>query len=196
MSERRTAGRAAPAGLGLGLAAAGAYGLLRGAGVFGHRVASEPLLLDSWRRFVTDNAAWLWPAAAVAALLLAVLAVLPGLRAELVPDRTGMVDLTRHSDRGLTEVRAVGAAKALANDVETYRGVLSASARLRGAPSAPAVDLRVDVADDCDLPSLRRHIDEHALARFRQALELGDGLAVRARFRLREPARSGQRGRG
>jgi hypothetical protein len=125
----------------------------------------------------------------VAALLLALFAVLPGLRAELVPDRTGTVDLTRHSGRGVTKVRSAGATGALAADIETYRGVLGASARLLGDPAAPEVDLRVDVADDCDLPALRRRIDEHALARFRQALEFGDDLAVRARFRLRdEPA--------
>lgn len=187
MSERRKTGRAVPAGLGIALVVAGVYGLARGLGAFGHRAASEPVL-DSWHRFVVDNSVWFWPVTAVAALLLALFVVLPGLRAELISGRTGTVDLTRHSDRGVTEVRSPGAAKALAADIETYRGVLGASARLLGDPSAPEVELRVDVADDCDLPALRRRIDEHALTRFRRALDLDHDLAVSARFRLRESA--------
>jgi hypothetical protein len=176
------------AAMALALLAAGAYGLARSFGAFGRRAASDRILAGSWPRFVGDNSGWFWPVMAAASLLLALFVVLPWLRAQLVPARPGMVNLTRPSGRGVTELRSAGAARALAGDVETYRGVQGASARLLGDPSAPEVDLRVDVADDCDLPALRRRIEEHAVARLRQALELGDDMAVTVEFRLREPA--------
>ena len=170
--------------LGLCLVAAGVYGLARGGGAFGP--SGDPVLGDTVRTFVVDNERWFWPVAAVASLLLGLLG-LRWLRAQLAAATPARVDLTRAGDRGVTSVRPAGAARALAADVESYDGVEGAWARLTGASERPEVNLRVDVSDECDVAALRQRIDEEALARFRQALEL-DGLDARVEFRLRAAA--------
>ena len=52
-----------------------ALALLAGAGVFGSRFPDELLFDNAVGEFFTDNGSWLWPAVAVAALVLAGLAV-------------------------------------------------------------------------------------------------------------------------
>jgi hypothetical protein len=172
--------------LGLLLLGAGAYGLARGWGAFGDRAASESLLLESWRDFVVRNQDWFWPAAAVVSLLAGLLG-LRWLRAQLAAARPERIDLTLRGDGGTTVVSTAGAARALAADIETYRDVSRASARLAGDPEAPEIDLWVEVADDCDVPALRVRIDEEALARFQQALEV-DAVEANVEFRLTAPA--------
>jgi hypothetical protein len=76
-----------------------------------------------------------------------------------------------------------GAADALAADVERLSGVSSASARLTGDADAPEVDLRVEVTGRCDVPTLRARIEDEALGRFRQALDL-DRLEANVEFRV------------
>ena len=172
--------------LGLILVGAGSYGLARSWGAFGDGSASDPLLLDSWRGFVVRQESWFWPAAVAVSLLVGLLG-LRWLRGQLAAATPDAIDLTHREDGGTTTVRPAGAAQALAGDVEGYRGVNRASARLAGDPAAPDVDLRVEIADDCNLPALRSRIDDEALARFRQALEL-DTLDVNVEFRLAAPA--------
>lgn len=172
--------------LGLILVGVGGYGLARSWGAFGDGSASAPLLLDSWRGFVAHQYYWFWPAAVVVSLLVGVVG-LRWLRAQLAAARPEAIDLTHREDGGSTTVRPAGAARALAGDVEGYRGVNRASARLAGDPDAPEIDLRVEIADDCNLLALRSRIDEEALVRFRQALEL-DTLDVNVEFRLAAPA--------
>lgn len=171
--------------LGLILLGIGAYGMARSAGAFGDRAASEPLLVDSWRRFVADNEAWFWPVVAVASVVVALIG-LRWLRAQLAAGKPSALDLTSREEGGSTTVDAGGAASALAADVEQLGGVQRASARLRGDADGPEIDLRVDVDDDCDLPALRRTIDDAALTRFCQALEL-EPAAVNLEFRLSAP---------
>ena len=168
--------------LGLLLLGVGAYGLARGWGAFGDRAATEPLLVDEWRRFVARNGLWFWPAAAGASLLAALLG-LRWLRAQLAAGTTRRVDLTHRGDAGTTVVRPAGAARALADDIETYRGVTEVSARVTGEPEAPEIDLRVEVVDSCHIPSLRSRIEQEALARFQQALEL-EAVESNLEFRL------------
>ena len=167
--------------LGLLLAALGGYGLARGWGAFGDRAADEPLLLESLRD-VARTEGWFWPAAAVAAAL-AAFAGLAWLRAQLAPATTGEVDLTHREDAGTTVVQPAGAARALSREIETYRGVTQASARLTGSNEAPEVDLRVDVTDDCNLADLRSRIDSEALPHLEQAIDLA-GLAATVEFRI------------
>jgi hypothetical protein len=171
--------------LGLLLLGVGAYGLARGWGAFGDRAASDALLLESWRRFVVRNGSWLWPVGAAASLILALVG-LRWLRAQLAAATPPRIDLTHRGDGGTTVVRPAGAAQALADDIETYRGVTSASARLTGDPEAPEVDLRVEVVDGCNLPSLRTRIEQEALARFQRALEL-EAVEANVEFRLTAP---------
>ena len=168
--------------LGLALVATGAYGLARGYGAFGDRQDDDPVLTDAGRDFVTRNDEWFWPLAAAVSLLVAY-AGLRWLLRQLRAGRLSRLEVTRHSERGTTSVRATSAADALARDVEAYPGVRSATARLLRDGARPEVDLTVDVTDDAEVPAVHQRIESHALPRFRQALELAE-LRGRVEFRL------------
>lgn len=156
--------------LALVLLGVGAYGLARGYGAFGDRRADDPILGDDLRDAVTRNGDWFWPVAAVVALLLAWL----GLRWLLAQLSTPTVSRlpVRADGPGRTELVGAGATAALSRDIETYPGVRSARARLVGDDPVPEVEITVDVHDGADVPAVRRRIEEHALTRFRSALEL------------------------
>jgi hypothetical protein len=173
--------------LALVLVAAGAYGLARGYGAFGEDRADDPVLTDSVRDFVARNADWFWPLAAVLSLLVAWL----GLRWLLAQLSTPAVHHlpVRADGPGRTELLGAGATAALARDVEEYLGVRSASARLVGDHPLPEVEVTVDVHDDADVPAVRRRIEEHALARFREALEL---TKLRSTIHVRLAERAGR----
>jgi hypothetical protein len=171
--------------IGMVLLGVGAYGLARGWGAFGDRAAADPVLVDAWRRAFARNSGWAWPAVALVSLVLALLGM-RWLRAQLGPAPFQRVDLAHREEGGVTVVRPAGAARALAHDIETYRGVAGASARVTGDPEAPEIDLRVDVVEGCNLPSLRHRIEEEALARFQRALEL-DAVDASVEFRLTAP---------
>jgi hypothetical protein len=173
--------------LALLLVAAGAYGLARGYGAFGDDRAGDPVLTDSVRDFVARNADWFWPLAAVLSLLVAWL----GLRWLLAQLSTPAVRHlpVRADGPGRTELLGSGATAALARDVEEYPGVRSASARLIGDHPVPEVEVTVDVHDDADVPAVRRRIEEHALVRFGEALEL---TKLRSQIHVRLAERAGR----
>lgn len=171
--------------LALVLLAVGGYGLARGYGAFGDSQAADPVLGDDVRDFVAGNADWFWPLAAATALLTSWL----GLRWLLAQISTPTVSslAVRADGPGHTELAASGAAAALAGDIEEYAGVRSARARLVSDHPSPEVEITVDVHDDADVPTIRRRIEDHALARFRSALEL-EQLRSQVHVRLAEPA--------
>ncbi|HEV2760548.1 MAG TPA: hypothetical protein VGV86_13365 [Acidimicrobiales bacterium] len=171
--------------LALVLLAVGGYGLARGYGAFGDARAADPVLDDDVRDFVSRNADWFWPLAAVTSLLVAWL----GLRWLLAQISTPTVSRlpVRADGPGHTELIASGATGALARDIGEYPGVRSARARLVSDHPSPEVELTVDVHDDADVPAIRRRIEEHALARFRGALELQE-LRSQVHVRLAERA--------
>jgi hypothetical protein len=171
--------------LGIALVAAGAYGLARGYGAFGDARASDPVLTDDVRSFVSRNAGWFWPVAAMVSVLVAWLG-LRWLLAQLTSPTVSHLPV-RADGPGHTDLVASGATAALAADIEEYPGVRSARARLVSDHPSPEVDVTVDVADDADVADVRRRIEQHALARFRSALELSE-LRTHLHVRLAEPA--------
>ena len=163
----------------------GSYGLARGYGALGEGQAADPVLGDDMRDFATRNADWFWPLAAVISLLAAWL----GLRWLVAQFSTPTVNRlpVRADGPGHTELAASGATAALARDIEEYAGVRSARARLVSDHPTPEVEITVEVHDDADVPVVRRRIEEHALARFRSALELQE-LRSQVHVRLAERA--------
>lgn len=171
--------------LALALIAAGAYGLARGYGAFGDALAADPVLGDDVRDFVSRNADWFWPVAAVLSLLIAWFG-LRWLLAQVAPPSVQHLPV-RADGPGRTELSASGATAALARDIENYDGVRGARARLVRDHPVPEVEVTVDVHDDADVPELRRRIEDHALARFGSALEV-ENLRSAVHVRLAERA--------
>jgi len=171
--------------LALVLIALGGYALARGYGAFGDQRAMDPVLTDDVRSFVSRNAAWFWPLAAVVSLLVAWLG-LRWLVAQIHSPAVSHLPIAAQG-AGRTEVAAPGAAAAPAHDVGTYAGVHAARARITDDDPSPEVDLTVDIHDDADAVALRRRIEEEALTRFRAALEIPQ-LGSRIHLRLAEPA--------
>lgn len=171
--------------LALALLGVGAYGLARGYGAFGDARAGDPLLTEDVRAFVSRNGDWFWPLAAVLSLLVAWLG-LRWLLAQLSSTAVGHLAV-RADGPGRTELLGSGATSALARDVEEYPGVRSASARLVGEHPVPEISVTVEVRDDADIAAVRRQIEDHALVRFRSALELTK-LRSQIHFRLTERA--------
>jgi hypothetical protein len=168
--------------LGLLLLAVGGYGLARGWGAFGSRAAHQPLIVESWRRFVDRNEAWFWGVATLAALLVSLLGW-RWLRAQVAASAARRVDLTHRGDGGATMVHPAGASQALAAEIERLPGVTAVSARLIGDSDDLEVDLRVTVAETCNVPELRNRIEEEALTRFQRALEF-EALDANLEFRV------------
>ena len=165
----------------------GAYGQARGYGAFGGDQAADAVLGDDVRDFVSRNANWFWPVAAVVSLLVAWL----GLRWLLAQISTPTVTRlpVRSDGPGHTELVASGATAALARDIEEYAGVRAARVRMVSDHPSPELEVTVDVHDDADVPAVRRRIEEHGLVRFRSALELQE---LRASVHVRLAERAGR----
>lgn len=86
------------------------------------------------------------------------------------PSRTWR--LVTDAGRGVTYLDTSHAAAAIAEDVQTYRGVARATATLTGPRAQPHLRLTVHTETATAINPLRRRITEHALPRLRQALEL------------------------
>ena len=173
--------------LALLLIGVGGYGLARGYGAFGDARASDPVLTDDVRDLVSRNSDWFWPLAAALSLLVAWL----GLRWLLAQLTTATVAHlpVRADGPGHTELLGSGATSALARDIEEYPGVRRASARLVGDHPVPEVEVNVEVHDDADMAAVRRQIEEHALVRFRSAVEL---TKLRSQIHVRLAERAGR----
>lgn len=155
--------------LGLLLLTAGVVGLLFGFGAFGDRRARERVLDPDVTHFVVRNADWFWPAVAVAAALLALLA-LRWLFQQLRTDRIGSLDLTRDRTRGETSIATGALTDALVAEVERLPGVESANARLVRVSGRRQLLLHVRLADRADAGAVRRSLAEGPLTELRQVL--------------------------
>ncbi len=171
--------------LSLALLGAGGYGLARGYDAFGTDQADEALLGEPLRRWVARHDNLFWPAVLLVCVAVAYLS-LRWLVAQFRVRRISELEVASEGSQGTTRLRAAGAAQALAADVEGYPEVTSASARLLDDSQRPAVDLRVDVHDDADVPGVRDRIEEQALRRFCQALEVPD-VSATVDIRLARP---------
>lgn len=168
------------------LGAAGVYGLLRGAEVFGERPADEPLLWDDLRRFVNDNAGWFWAVAAAVALIIAWLAW-RWLRVQFLP--TPSLDRLPVGDRqeGTTTLSASAVTDAVRREAESSPDIDSARVRLVGDPDQLQLDIRATLAAGGDQDAARRYIEDEVLPRTADALE-APNLGATVRLRLGEAA--------
>lgn len=156
--------------VGLLLLAGGVLILLRSFGVFGTGVARHRLLTDGQSRFF-DQRPWAWALVGAAGALVALLA-LRWLIAQLRSDRIGAFELEPDPRHGTTVLPAAAVTRALAEEIEGYRGVRSASARLLHDPRHPELLLRVNVEDRSSASAVRTRVEQAALPHAQQAVDL------------------------
>jgi hypothetical protein len=166
--------------LGMLCLAAGAVVLLGGTGLLGSRLpvpAYAPLLPPG-------PALPEWGAAVVAAVAIVIgLLALRWLIAQTIRrPASSSWQLSPDTATGTTRIDSDAAARPLADEIEDYPGVRSATARLTGPRGHPHLYLRVSADDRVDISDLRRRIDEHAIPRLTHALNLP---ALRADMLLR-----------
>lgn len=180
--------RAALLLLGTLLTAAGALGLAAGLGAFGADRRAGPVLDAAVERYAAENT-WYWPAWAVGAAVVAVLA-LAWLLLQLRSESVSTLRLERDRRRGDTELRAAAVVSAVCDDARGMPGVARAWAQLRGAPAAPRLVLVAGLDGRARPADVVRSLAGTTVARARQALD-DDELPARVELRsLSRGARS------
>lgn len=163
----------------LGAGAVLARGLNASTSVLGSPHA--PLLTHGQVQYPAGHS-WVWPVVAAASFLIAVLA----LWWMAAQTRTGAVRrLPLEPDRlhGTTTLRADAATGAMTDDLESRPGVRAANALLHGSRTSPSLRLGVTAENRADPGLVRAGIENEALPRLREALELGEiPTVVRLQF--------------
>jgi hypothetical protein len=179
--------------VGLIAVAIGAGGLLAAGGVFGQRFAHRLVTDNQFVRYFADHGDWLWPAIAGAAFVIMLLSLVWLLRLLFSTDRAGDIALPsahpskreshlhRHHDAstatprdhatGQTNVSASALAQAVAQEIETYHGVIGARARVLGEAGGPSLAIDVKASRRADLAALVQRIEREAIVHARDALE-------------------------
>ena len=159
--------------LGLLLLVGGVLTLVRSFAGFGARLADDQLLSGAETRFVERYSPWSWTVVAVVAALVALLA-LRWLLAQLRTDRIGPMQLEPDPRGGATTLHPSAVATAVCEEIESYRGVKSARAKLLHDPRRPDLVLSVDLDERADVAATRARIEADAVAHTRQTLGLDD----------------------
>ena len=179
-----------------------AVGLDAGAasiGVYGTATEHSHLMDNPTGHFIGAHGVWLWPVAAVAALIIALLALRWLIALLFSTDRSG--DLLIHSGTGAGRTTLANGAltDAVVAEIEGYRGVNSARARLIGDRDDPELVVTAVLEETADFTALRQRIETEALTHARQALgnmSLPTQLDLTITSRARRPGRLVARARG
>ncbi len=153
------------------LVAAGAAALMASVGAFGRGFAKKPLFANQVSEYIGRHGSWIWAAAALLALLVALLALRWIATLLLSTDRAGDIAVVGDRARGVSLVRPGAISSALTAELNTYRGVDSAKARVLGDSTAPRLVVAVVATRNADLTRLRRRIESVALVHARTALD-------------------------
>src|SRR5579875_1269937 len=149
------------AGLGAGAASIG---------VFGTAIQHSPLMANPTGRFIGAQGEWLWPAAAAAAVVVALLALRWLLALLFSTDRSGDLEIHSGGPADRTTLASTALTEAVAGEIEGYRGVNSARARLLGDPQNPELVVTAVLEETADLLALRQRIEAEALTHARCAV--------------------------
>jgi hypothetical protein len=157
--------------IGLILLAGGGAALVRGLATYPTSLgrSSAPIVTAAQARYPGRHA-WVWPAAAASAAIIALLA----LYWLLIQARTGTVrrlSLEPERTHGVTVLPADAVTGAITDELKTRPGIHRAAAALRGSPAAPGLELSVTAADHTDPALLRGYIEGEALTHLRASLE-------------------------
>jgi hypothetical protein len=150
--------------------AAGVLGIVAGAGALGATTKHGALTHNRIGAFIGRNGDWLWPVIALVVLALVVSATRWLLALLFSTDRAGDLSFrTQGEVRGRTTLSQAALTSAVAGEIQSYRGVHAARARLVGDQEDPALVVEVTLEQTADLSGLRSRIETEALAHARQA---------------------------
>lgn len=147
-----------------GLGAAASYGL------FGTTTKHKPLISNQIAAFIGRNGEWFWPVAALLALIVVLLALRWLLALLFSTDRTGAIAIAGGGGNGRTVLASGALTGAVAAEIDSYRGVDSARARMIGDSDTPELVVVVRVEESANLPALVERIETKALAHAREAV--------------------------
>lgn len=139
-------------------------------GAFGTFTRHSFLMANPTGHFIGTQGSWLWPAAAVVAAILVLLALRWLLALLFSTDRAGDLKITSGDSAGRTSLASRALTEAVAEEVEGYRGVHSARARLLGDPADPELVVTAALEETADFAALRQRIEAGALTHARLAL--------------------------
>lgn len=161
--------------LGLLALAIGTLGLVAGFGGFGQRLAHRRLFDNTASHYIGRNGDWLWILAALAALIILILALRWLYLLLFSTDRAESVTVpspnTKQQTGGQTHLIPAALSDAVAAEINTYRGVSAARARVLNDPRDPHLVVTVAIERGADIAALRNRIDHEALAHARTALD-------------------------
>jgi hypothetical protein len=169
--------------VGLLLTAAGVAAILAYSGAFGTVTSDRAIADNPVSRYVGTNGSWLWPVAAVIALIVLALAVWWLLRNIFSTDRIRTLILPGSRASEHSTVAGAAVAGAVRDEIDHYRGVQASKVRLTGGPKQPQLAVGVRTDADADLLVLCDRVQHDALAHARQALDRPD-LPVRLDLEL------------
>ena len=152
------------------LVAAGVAGAITSFGGFGAATQHRTLLDNPVSTFFGQHGDALWAAIAVVALLVVVLALRWLLTLLFSTDRSG--DLTFPTGTaGRTTLSSAALTEAVTGEIESYRGVSAARARLIGDEQDPHLVVTATLENTADFTAVRKKIETGALAHARAALD-------------------------
>ena len=156
--------------LGLLLVAAGGLALTASAGGFGTPYSHRDLRDNRAATWIGAHGSWFWWAVAGVCVIIILLALRWILTLLVSTDRAGDITITRSGPHGGTTMHPAAITGAITREIETYRGVAAAKARVLGEPGSPELAVTVTTAATAQLAALRQRIEDQALAHARQAL--------------------------
>jgi hypothetical protein len=166
---------------GLLLLLAGGAGVAAGFGAFGTSVRDQVILLGRVREHASGHT-WVWAAVGALGGLLALLGLL-WLASQFGSNRLRVLDVGGDDTLGRTSVDADAVTDAVTDEIEGYRGVRSASARIVRQRGAPALLVQTALDGRTDPGEVSRRIQAEALAHVRRALDQ-PRLPARVEIRL------------
>jgi hypothetical protein len=140
-------------------------------GLFGTTTQHSHLMANPTGRYFGAQGAWLWPVIAVAAVIMALLALRWLVALLFSTDRSGDLALQPGGPAGRTIMTAGALTEAVTEEIEGYRGVDTAHARLTGESDNPRLVVTATLEETGDLVALRQRIETGALTHARSALD-------------------------
>lgn len=153
------------------LLAVGVAGALFSYGVFGANASKNELLKNQITDYIGQNSNWFWIAAAVVGLILAFLGLRWLVALSFSTDRVNELTIIGNKELGRTTLATSAITRAVVDEVKSYIGIHSASARMIGGQDAPELVIEATFDESADLASARDRIENEAIVHARRALD-------------------------